>query len=75
MNNDKFKSSLRERAEKLLNVLIVPSPQAHLITSEDLHRLVHELEVHAVELEIQNTELKETRNELEVSRQRYYNLI
>ncbi|MGD8588240.1 MAG: PAS domain-containing sensor histidine kinase [Chromatiales bacterium] len=74
MNNDKLKSSLREQAEKLLNVPIVPSPKAHLITSEDLHHLIHELEVHAVELEIQNTELKETRDELEVSRQRYYNL-
>jgi PAS domain S-box-containing protein len=74
MNNDKFKSSLRERAEKLLKVPIAPSPKEHLISSEDLHRLIHELEVHAVELEIQNAELKETRDELEVSRQRYYDL-
>jgi PAS domain S-box-containing protein len=74
MNNDKFKPSLRERAEKLLKVPIAPSSEEHLISSDDLHRLIHELEVHAVELEIQNTELKETRDELEVSRQRYYNL-
>ena len=74
MNNDKLKSSLRERAEQLLDVPVLSSPDAQLISSDDLNRLIHELEVYAVELEIQHTELKETRDELEVSRQRYYNL-
>jgi len=74
MNIDKSKPSLRERAEQLLNVSIEPTSEAHQISSEDLHRLIHELEVHAVELEIQNAELKETRDELEMSRQRYYSL-
>jgi PAS domain S-box-containing protein len=74
MNNDKFKSSLRERTESLLQVPIPDSVKDHLITSEDLWRLIHALEVHAIELEIQNSELKETRDALEVSRQRYYNL-
>lgn len=74
MNNDKPKPSLRERAENLLNISISPSTEEQLIVNENLNRLIHELEVHAVELEIQNTELKETRDELEISRQRYYSL-
>ena len=74
MNNDKFKSSLREQAETQLKVPLAKSSNDHRITSEELHHLIHELEVHAMELEIQNMELKETRDELEMSRQRYYNL-
>src|SRR6185436_9020712 len=37
----------------------------------DLARLVHELEVHQVELEMQNEELRETRVELESALARY----
>ncbi|MEK6302034.1 MAG: PAS domain S-box protein [Acidobacteriota bacterium] len=42
--------------------------------SGDLSSLVHELEVHQIELEIQNRELRETREDLEVSRDRYASL-
>ena len=41
---------------------------------EDLGAILHELEVHQIELEIQNRELRETREELEASRDRYASL-
>ncbi|HEY5996615.1 MAG TPA: sigma 54-interacting transcriptional regulator [Candidatus Deferrimicrobiaceae bacterium] len=40
----------------------------------DLQRLVHELEVHRIELEMQNAELRRAREELEASRDRYAEL-
>ena len=40
----------------------------------DCQRLLHELEVHQIELELQNAELQKTRNELEVSLARYTDL-
>ena len=37
----------------------------------DAKRLLHELQVHQVELEMQNTELRKTRDELEVALENY----
>jgi PAS domain S-box-containing protein len=39
-----------------------------------MQRLVHELQVHQIELEMQNRELRDARQELEVSRNRYVDL-
>ena len=43
-------------------------------TDGDAQRLVHELEVHQIELEIQNEELRQAREELEVSLGKYSEL-
>jgi PAS domain S-box-containing protein len=43
-------------------------------TEADLRRLLHELQVHQVELEMQNEELRRGREELEVSRNKYAEL-
>ncbi|MRR58127.1 MAG: PAS domain S-box protein [Deltaproteobacteria bacterium] len=43
-------------------------------TEADMRRLLHELQVHQVELEMQNEELRRSREELEVSRNKYAKL-
>ncbi len=44
------------------------------MTEESTQRLVHELEIHQIELEMQNTELFRAREELELSRNKYAEL-
>jgi two-component system CheB/CheR fusion protein len=62
---------LRRRAEARLK----KSPQAASPTSvEDARNLVHELQVHQAELEIQNEELRRVQLELEDSRDRFARL-
>jgi len=43
-------------------------------TEPDPQRLLHELEVHQIELELQNAELRQTRDELEAALQNYTDL-
>ncbi len=70
--NDESWEELRRRAEKRLQVtkreLSTPP------TPEELQRLVHELEVHQIELEIQNEELQHARSELESLLRKYTDL-
>jgi PAS domain S-box-containing protein/putative nucleotidyltransferase with HDIG domain len=62
---------LRERAESELRARAgdgdVPAP-------DDLPRLLHDLRVHQIELEMQNEELRRAQQELEASRERYFEL-
>jgi two-component system, NarL family, sensor histidine kinase UhpB len=65
------KQPLRKRAEHFL----AQHPDALDRTSSgNLQSLIHELEVHQVELEMQNEELRIKQNELEESRNRYLDL-
>jgi diguanylate cyclase (GGDEF)-like protein/PAS domain S-box-containing protein len=72
---DKSKSKadgLRRQAEKRLRA---KKAQVHTSRSkESAQRIVHELEVHQIELEMQNTELKRVQEELELSRNKYVEL-
>lgn len=66
------KSPIRALAEKRL----AGRPPAELgsLDPDEIRRVVHELEVHQVELEIQNQQLEESRREMELSRGRYQHL-
>jgi two-component system cell cycle sensor histidine kinase/response regulator CckA len=64
-------SALRRRAEKLLSAHL-SEPAA--LSPEEVQRLVHELEVHQIELEMQNSQLREAQEQLEASRDRYADL-
>jgi PAS domain S-box-containing protein len=82
MGNDKDKKSLsvetqnsaalRRRAEERLNAL-APEAQPHR-TDDETRRLLHELQVHQVELEMQNAELRQARDEVETALENYTDL-
>ena len=62
---------LRRRAEKLLSKKIKAFPK---IQDEDVKAPVHELQVHQIELEMQNEELRRAQEEIEKSRSKYVDL-
>jgi len=69
--NERGFKKLRSRAEEFLNKRFAdagPSPV------ENVQKLVHELRVHQVELEMQNEELRNAQEELAESRDRYFDL-
>ena len=64
--------NLRRRAEARLEEKKAQSSPA--ARDDDAQRLVHELQVHQIELEIQNEELHKARQDLEASLERYTDL-
>ena len=61
----------RENAERILASKMLNVPQ---IPSGDIRALIHELQVHQIELELQNEELHKTQSILEISRKRFSDL-
>ncbi|MGZ8473645.1 MAG: hybrid sensor histidine kinase/response regulator [Candidatus Deferrimicrobiaceae bacterium] len=64
-------ADLRSRAEELLRK---KSDALDAIPPEEIGRLLHELQVYQVELEMQNNELRRAEQELEASRVKYFDL-
>jgi PAS domain S-box-containing protein len=64
--------ALRKRAEAKVRGSV--SRGSTTLSAEEAERLLHELEVHQVELELQNEELRFTRDELELNYARYMEL-
>ena len=69
-NDQEFKK-LRNRAEKSLRKRSVDLGKSPV---EDARKLIHELRVHQIELEMQNEELRNAQLELAESRDRYFDL-
>ncbi len=65
-------AELRERAEAQLKGK--PTLRGQPRTEVDAARLLHELQVHQLELEMQNAELREARDEVETQLGRYTDL-
>ncbi len=64
-------SELRKQAEKIL----AKKPQPiRALEPDDIQKLIHELNVHQIELEMQNAELHRIQLELEETRDKYLNL-
>jgi PAS domain S-box-containing protein len=66
-------SDLRRRAESILKESADVLEEEDL-SSENAQKLVHELQVHQIELEMQNEELRQAQLALEESRDRYLDL-
>jgi two-component system CheB/CheR fusion protein len=69
--NPKKISELRKRAEDALQE---ETGELQEISTRDAQSLIHELQVHQIELEMQNEELLRAQKELEESRDRYSDL-
>jgi PAS domain S-box-containing protein len=67
-------AELRRRAEERLREKSSRSQAGGRNTAEETQRLVHELQVHQIELELQNEELQRARGELEAGLERYTDL-
>ena len=70
---------LRRRAEDRAREVQEEDPNAvppgmEGLSLDQVREMLHELRVHQIELEMQNEELRQSRTELEVSRERYFNL-
>ena len=72
---EEAEQTLRRRAEALALERAGPLPEeAEALAPEAARRALHELQVHQIELEMQNDELRRTQEELETSRARYFDL-
>lgn len=68
-------AALRHRAEAVVRILANKDkgyPQD--LSPEEMMRLIHDLQVHQIELEMQNVELRRTQTELEIAHSRYFEL-
>ena len=68
-------TSLRSQAEAALQAQAASLPGGPEVLSPDAaRRMLHELQVHQIELEMQNEELRRTQRELDAARERYFDL-
>ena len=66
--------ALRKLAEQKFSEEQLFPGSKEMLSPDDTHQLLHDLRVHQIELEMQNEELQRTRNVLEFSRSRYFEL-
>ncbi len=66
--------ALRQRAEEIIRQQAAQSPAPEIISTEEIQKILHELCVHQIELEMQNEELRQSKLELHASQVRYFDL-
>jgi PAS domain S-box-containing protein len=68
-------AELRKQAEEMAREHATGSPEhLEVLSSEETRRTLHELQVHQIELEMQNEELRMAQAELDAARARYFDL-
>ena len=66
---------LRQKAEALARERTARTPKdGAALSSEDIRKTLHELQVHQIELEMQNEELRTAQAQIEAGRARYFDL-
>jgi diguanylate cyclase (GGDEF)-like protein/PAS domain S-box-containing protein len=73
MNDDKSKQNA-ERRRQTAHQTPTHSSDVEALSAEERQRLIHELQIHQMQLEMQNEELRRIRRELEVARDEYADL-
>ncbi|TWJ14316.1 sensor histidine kinase [Geobacter argillaceus] len=74
-NNDKSRSETDELRRRATDRLRVRAPKERSSWEEnDRQRLVHELEVHQIELEMQNEQLRQSRDDMEETLEKFTDL-
>ena len=68
------KQALRQRAEKKAREAARPRKGPDALSPAEVRRLNHELQMHQIELEMQNEELRRVQSGLEATRSRYVDL-
>ena len=73
-SNDINEANFRKRAEEVMQAHPADYQDLSTVSVEEVYRIIHELRVHQIELEMQNEELRKTQLELEAARNRYSDL-
>jgi two-component system cell cycle sensor histidine kinase/response regulator CckA len=75
MNRPEAPEDLRQRAEDQAREVAMLMPEnLEALPLEETQKVLHELRVHQIELEMQNEELRRAQEEIEASRARYFDL-
>jgi PAS domain S-box-containing protein len=74
MKGNQRESDIRQRAEEKLKEAAAGSAYPSEAPPESMASLIHELQVHQIELEMQNDELRRVQRELEKTRDKYSHL-
>jgi diguanylate cyclase (GGDEF)-like protein/PAS domain S-box-containing protein len=71
-STDDIAKIMRSKAEAMVSAYTYTN--AGILSSEETSKILHELQVHQIELEMQNDELRKTHTELDTQRKRYFDL-
>jgi len=67
-----YVSKLRQRAEEVLETSSGDNDYPVIFSSDEMKTLIHDFQVHQIELEMQNNELKRSEEEIDTARARYF---
>ena len=74
-NKSEQATELRKKAEEIvLKKAVQSSEKLDALSPEEIRQTLHELQVHQIELEMQNEELRRVQTNLDEAMERYFDL-